>query len=110
MPTLAVGSLSPEELRHLVVKGGRLVEYEFCISLVVGSLRRTSGVRLLKPGELGLVRGLPFTILSFLLGWWGIPWGIIYTPLAIITNCAGGRDVTGAFLARLGNSQNPGSA
>ena len=28
------------------------------------------------------------------LGWWGVPWGIIYTPLTIFTNLFGGQDVT----------------
>jgi hypothetical protein len=97
----AIEHLTPDELDRKLVEGSRLVVYEYCISLVVATLRRETRVRLLKPGELGLVRGLPFSILSLALGWWGIPWGIIYTPLAIVTNCAGGRDVTAEVLDRL---------
>jgi hypothetical protein len=77
--------------------GDRLVCYEYCISLIVVTLRRTSGVYRLQPGESGLLKGLPYTFLSVLLGWWGIPWGIIYTPLAVLTNLTGGRDVSGVF-------------
>jgi hypothetical protein len=86
--------LSLEEVRHQLARGGRLVFFEFCVSLVFVSLRCPSEVYLLRPGERGLVRGLPFTVLSLLLGWWGVPWGPIYTPLTLLTNLSGGRDVT----------------
>ena len=32
--------------------------------------------------------------MSALLGWWGFPWGFIYTPAVLVTNLKGGRDVT----------------
>ena len=44
------------------------------------------------------MRGLPYSALSMLLGWWGIPWGLIYTPWMIGVNTMGGRDVTQAVL------------
>jgi hypothetical protein len=84
------------ELEHDLAAGGRFVLYESCISLIVITLRRPSPVRFLRPGELGIVRGLPYTVISLLLGWWGLPWGVIYTPLALLTNLSGGRDVTAA--------------
>jgi len=37
---------------------------------------------------------LKFTILTMLLGWWGIPWGPIYTIGSIFRNLSGGVDVT----------------
>jgi hypothetical protein len=74
--------------------GGRLVFYEYCISLIFLTLRRPSPVVQLRAGEWGLVRGLPYTLVSLLLGWWGIPWGLVYTPLVLWTNLSGGREVT----------------
>jgi hypothetical protein len=82
------------EVEAELAAGGRFVFYEYCISLIIITLRRQTDVFLVRAHELGLVRGLPFTLVSLLLGWWGIPWGIIYTPLALITNFSGGRDVT----------------
>src|SRR5438093_684538 len=82
------------ELEHDLAAGGRFVLFECCISLIVITLRRPSPVRFLGPGESGVVQGLPYTVVSLLLGWWGLPWGVIYTPLALLTNLAGGRDVT----------------
>ena len=87
-------NVSAEEARAHLAAGGRFVRYEYCISLVILTKRPLSDPVSLRPGELGLLRGLPYTALSLLLGWWGIPWGIIYTPLAIVTNCSGGHDIT----------------
>jgi hypothetical protein len=89
-----IDGLSPERLDAALAAGGRLVFYEYCISLIVLTLRRPTAVYFLPPGSKGLARGLPFTLLSLVLGWWGVPWGIIYTPLAIVTNLSGGCDVT----------------
>lgn len=86
--------LTPQQLERDLAEGGRFVFYEYCISLIFISLRRPTSIYYLRPGEIGILRGLPFVFLSLILGWWGIPWGIIYTPLTIITNLAGGRDVT----------------
>jgi hypothetical protein len=98
-----IDRLTPKELDAALLAGGRFVRYEYCISLLVATKRPLSEVFFLRPGELGLLRGLPYTLLSLLLGWWGIPWGIVYTPLVIITNCAGGHDITPEVRAMLPN-------
>jgi hypothetical protein len=85
------------EAARAVATGGRLVVYEICISLVFITLRRPTGVKILRPGERGIVRGLPYSLVSLVLGWWGLPWGVIYTPLTILTNLRGGFDVTNQF-------------
>jgi hypothetical protein len=82
---------------RVVPEGGRMVVYEFCISLVFITLRRHSSIIHLRPGEHGIVKGLPYCLLSLLFGWWGLPWGVIYTPLTIFTNLRGGFDVTSRF-------------
>ena len=41
-----------------------------------------------------MVKGLGFTALTFVLGWWGIPWGPIYSIGSLGTNLSGGKDVT----------------
>ncbi len=87
-------TLMPAELEAVLRSGARFVFFEYCISLVFVTLRRPSSIVLLRRGERGLIRGLPYTVLSLLLGWWGLPWGLIYTPLALFTNLRGGRDVT----------------
>jgi hypothetical protein len=81
--------------------GSRFVFFEYCLSLVFVTLRRPSPIVLLRPGELGLAQGLPYTLVSLLLGWWGLPWGLVYTPVVLFTNLSGGRDVTAEVRAFL---------
>src|SRR5215469_4805654 len=94
-------TLTAAQVEAELRQGGRFVFFEYCISFIFVTLRKPSAVVLLRPGEYGLARGLPYTALSFLLGWWGLPWGLIYTPLAILTNLRGGRDVTAEVQAFL---------
>jgi hypothetical protein len=89
-----IDNLTAAELEAELAAGGRFVFYEYCISFVVLTLRSPTSIRFLRAGEYGLLRGLPYVLVSLLLGWWGLPWGIIYTPLTIFTNLCGGHDVT----------------
>jgi hypothetical protein len=75
------------------------VFYELCVSLVFVTLRKPSRLYRLRPGEWGWRRGLPYALGSFLLGWWGLPWGLVYTPLVLWTNLSGGRTITAEELA-----------
>jgi hypothetical protein len=97
----ALEALTPADLDRRLQGGARLVFFEYCISFVFVTLRRPSAVMLLGPGERGLVRGLPYTLISLMLGWWGLPWGLVYTPRAVFTNLCGGRDVTAEVYAFL---------
>jgi hypothetical protein len=100
-------NLTPAQLAAELAAGGRLVLYEYCISLIILTLRCPTDVHLLRPGEGGVWRGLPYTVLSLLLGWWGIPMGVLYTPLVVLTNLWGGCDVTDEVRALLRETQPP---
>jgi hypothetical protein len=65
------------------------------------TLRCPTDIYLLWPEESGVARGLPYSIVSLLFGWWGIPMGIIYTPLTLFNNFSGGCDVTAEVRALL---------
>src|SRR5437016_12950769 len=58
------------------------------------TFRRPSDIYFLRQGENPVVKGLPFTLLSLVAGWWGIPWGPIYTIQSVYNNSRGGKDVT----------------
>ena len=94
MQIKGLGTLTPEQVDSAVATGGRFVVYEYCISLLFITLRQQTEVVLLASGELGVLRGLPYSAISILLGWWGLPWGLIYTPLSLINNLRGGANVT----------------
>jgi len=91
---LGIDDLTTEELEAELASGGRLVFFEYCISFVFFTLRHSSPVYFLRRDQWGWSRGLPYTLISLLVGWWGLPWGIVYTPLTVLANLAGGRDIT----------------
>jgi hypothetical protein len=96
--------LAESDLVAELERGGRFVFFEFCISVVIFTLRRPGPITFVRASESGWVRGLPYTFVTLLLGWWGLPWGVIYTPLCLATNLAGGCDVTHDICRALGIS------
>lgn len=93
------GGLSVYELQQKVNDGSRFVYYPYTLSLGFFSFRLKSAVYLTHPGENTVTRRSFFTLLSFLFGWWGIPFGPKYTIKAIRTNLRGGKDVTNEVVA-----------
>ena len=93
------------ELRHQIDLGGRFVFYKYTISAVVITFRRSSDIYFVKPGESRVVKGLGWTALTLLLGWWGIPWGPIFSIGSLWTNLRGGVDVTLQAVNSLGLNQ-----
>ena len=83
-----------------IQRGGKFVIYTYCISVLIMTFKRSSDIYFIRGGENAVVKGLGFSALSFLLGWWGIPWGPIWTIGSFITNFGGGKDVTGEILAQ----------
>ncbi|MDR2863581.1 MAG: hypothetical protein LBV54_06895, partial [Puniceicoccales bacterium] len=76
--------LSPGEIQSEVDRGGRFVLFSYAISLFVVTFRRSSDIYFIRPGKsVFLEQGWKFFLISFFLGWWGIPWGPIYTIQAL---------------------------
>lgn len=86
--------VSVAQLADDLERGARFVRFEYVISVVLVTFRRSSAIYYLRPGQSALSKSWPYTLLSAVLGWWGIPWGFIYTPGAIFRNLRGGRDLT----------------
>jgi len=91
--------LSDEQIHAEVQQGGRFVLYTYCISIVFMTFKRPSSLQFLRAGDGGVKQGLGYSALTFLLGWWGIPWGPIYSIQCLWSNFRGGRDVTAEVLA-----------
>ncbi len=94
-----IDNLSTDQIHFEVQRGARFVLYSYCVSVLVLTFRRTSDVYFLRSGESPVVKGLPWTLLTVLLGWWGIPWGPIYSIQSLILNLSGGKDVTGQLVS-----------
>jgi hypothetical protein len=94
MKIIGIEGMSNMELQMELQRGGKFVTFQYCISILVMTFKRRSNIYFIKADENAIVKGLPFTLLSLFLGWWGIPWGIIYTIETLGINFKGGRDVT----------------
>lgn len=104
MKIIGTEGLSVTELNNELQNGGKFVIYQYCVSVLVMTFKRPSSIYFIKNGESAFLKGLGYTLLSLLLGWWGIPWGPIYTIGAIIRNCSGGKNVTQEVINSLNGS------
>ena len=94
MKIIGVEGYSPESIRGEVNRGAKLVMFTYCISIAVMTFKRPSSIYFVRAGQSRITKGLPFSLVSLLFGWWGIPWGPIYTIESLIRNFGGGLDVT----------------
>jgi hypothetical protein len=50
---------------------------------------------------------MPWTLLTIVLGWWGIPWGPVYSIQSLVVNLKGGKDVTAEVMAKTRPANQP---
>jgi hypothetical protein len=91
--------LTGEQIQAEIERGARFVIFQYCISVIVMTFKRPSEIYFVRAGESAFGKGVGFSLLSFVAGWWGIPWGPIYTIQSLWVNCTGGRDITHEVLA-----------
>lgn len=92
--------LSRTELEEELRAGGRLVRFDWVVSLCVLTFSQPSAVHLIRAGRGTFWPALPYTLLTLALGWWAIPFGPLFTIAVVFLNLKGGTDVTGEVLGR----------
>jgi hypothetical protein len=97
-----IAGMSPQEISFEVNRGGRFVVYRYCFSAIVLTVMQGTNIYFIRSGESRISRGLPWTLLTLLVGWWGIPWGPIRTVHSLWTNFNGGLDVTASVAGAMG--------
>ncbi|MES2888516.1 MAG: hypothetical protein V4739_10950 [Pseudomonadota bacterium] len=94
--------MSPTQLRSELQQGAKFVVYQYCISIVVMSFKRSSRVYFIPAQGTRRSRSVAgYCALSLVLGWWGFPWGPIWTFSTLVGNLNGGVDVTAEMSAAL---------
>ena len=87
--------LTPHQLHAEIQRGGKFVTFPYTISILVITFSRSSEVKFIRAGQGTFGASLPYLLISLFFGWWGFPFGLIYTPISIVKCLAGGTDVTG---------------
>ncbi|WP_131113103.1 hypothetical protein [Lichenihabitans psoromatis] len=62
---------------------------------------RSTDPYLVRASDSVLTAGLPWTVLTLLAGWWGLPWGPIKTITSVHRNLTGGIDLTDHYRSSL---------
>jgi hypothetical protein len=83
---------------HVINRDAQLRRYTTTISFLLVSVRLQS--RLFLPSERSTPMAIVCTLGSLLFGWWGIPWGPIWTIQSVVSNLRGGKTVGVLELAR----------
>lgn len=91
---------STSELEQSVLQGGRFVVFQYCFSILIMTFKRGSSVIFLRGEEDGFSHAFTNSLISLTVGWWGIPWGPIWTIATVIKNAQGGVDVTQEVLTQ----------
>ncbi|WP_040950988.1 hypothetical protein [Gorillibacterium massiliense] len=99
MKITGIDGMTVNEVVDEVRQGGKFVIYYYCISIAIMTFKRPSSIYFIRATESG--QGAKFTLMSILLGWWGIPWGPIHTIGSLITNFKGGKDVTAEVMSTI---------
>src|ERR1700739_538377 len=86
--------MNPQQPANELQSGARFVQYQYCVSALVVTFKRGTDIYFIPAGESRAVKGLTWTLLTLVAGWWGIPWGQIYTVQSLWVNLRGGHDLT----------------
>lgn len=89
-----IDGLSVSQIKQLVNSGGKFVIFPYTISIVLATFRRSSSIYFIRPNENTIKYSYGHVGANLLLGWWGLPWGPIYTIGATYKHITGGKDVT----------------
>lgn len=93
--------LSVSQIRAIVQDGGKFVYFPYTISIGVATFKRASSIYLIRSGESSFKHSYKHVLTNGLVGWWGIPWGPIYTIGSLYHQLNGGKDVTAAVMSEL---------
>jgi len=85
----SVNREGPDQSAQVDGRGTEVV-FAYCMSAVVLTRVAWSPPIRIRSRKHAVLCGLPYSLASLIMGWWGLPWGALLTPRAVWTNCTGG--------------------
>lgn len=86
--------MTNDDLADELANGARFVIYSFTISVILMTFKQPTSIYLVRSNENAVLKSLPWVMLTLVFGWWGFPWGPIYSIWSLVENLGGGKDVT----------------
>jgi len=96
-----IEGLSVSQIKDIVKEGGRFVFFPYTVSVVLATFKRSSSVYLIRSGESAFKYSYKHVLVNGVLGWWGIPWGPIYTVTSMYNQFSGGKVITDEIMSHL---------
>lgn len=93
-----IEGLSDDMIKRELSNGGKFVIFQYTFSIFIMTFKRGSDIYFIRAGESTLKHSIGFTLITLLFGWWGFPWGPIYSIGSLYTNLTGGKDITAEVL------------
>ena len=95
-----IEGMSNAEIKDEISRGGKFVYFTYTVSILIMTFKRPTDIYFVKADEATLKYSAPYLLLSLVAGWWGIPWGPIYTIGSIATSFKG-NDITSVVMSDL---------
>lgn len=96
-----IDGLNVSQIQAIVDDGGRFVFFPYTVSVVLATFKKASSIYLIRPNENSLKYSYKHVLTNAVAGWWGLPWGPVYTIGAIYQHMKGGKDVTDEIMSEL---------
>lgn len=96
-----IEGLRVSQIREMVQQGGKFVVFPYTVSFILMTLKRSSDIYFIKADENTFKYSYGYVLLNIIVGWWGIPWGPIYTIGSAYHHIVGGKDLTQAVMSHL---------
>ena len=96
-----IEGLKVSQIKELVGQGAEFVYFPYALSFVLMTLKQSSSIYFIRPYEGKFKYYYKHFGFNLIFGWWGFPWGPIYTIGSMYTQLTGGKDVTAIVLSEL---------
>jgi hypothetical protein len=97
--------LTTEQINNELRRGARFVVFSYTISIIIMTFRRGSDIYFIKADESTSKYSWSYSLLTFFFGWWGFPFGPIFSVMSFYRNFTGGKDVTQEVLHHVNSQQ-----
>ncbi len=92
--------MSVAEFKNRQFLGERFVIYNYTLSALIYTTTRPTKVHVARNLRTAILKGIPYTLISMIFGWWHIM-GPIATIVSVIGNSLGGTDVSEEILEHI---------